>query len=98
MSDHFEIRHEREHYAVFIDGVFHCSADTAVEAANEIEKYIEEKNEAVQLDWTRAVEHVRDIQYETYSPASKNVCKKLLDRYHKGERSRDLYERMMSVY
>lgn len=39
MNDTFEIRHERGHYEVYINGVFYCSADTYGEAANEIETY-----------------------------------------------------------
>lgn len=97
MADHFEIRHEREHYGVYVNGIFHCSADTSVEAAQEIEKYIEEKDQAAQLDWARAVEHARDAQYETYSPACRRTCKKLLDRYYKGERNKNLYEQMISI-
>ena len=62
---------------------------------NLIKKHIEEKEQAAQLDWARAVEHVRDVQYETYSPACRRTCKKLLDRYHKGERSKNLYEQML---
>lgn len=41
MTDNFEIRHEREHYEVYVNGIFYCSADTVVEAAQDIEKYIE---------------------------------------------------------
>lgn len=39
MNDNFEICHEREHYVVYINGVFYCSADTYGEATNEIEMY-----------------------------------------------------------
>lgn len=95
MADSFDIRREREHYEVYVNGTFYCSADTSVEAAHEIEKYIEEKKQAAQLDWRRVVEHVRDTQYETYSPARLRTCNKLLDRYYKGERTKNLYEQML---
>ena len=41
MPEMFEIRNEREHYEIYIDGVFYCSADTYPEAVNEIKAYIE---------------------------------------------------------
>lgn len=31
-----EIRHERDHYAVYVDDEFHCSADTYEEAEEDI--------------------------------------------------------------
>lgn len=33
------IRHEGDHYAVYIDGEFFCSADSYYEAAKEINEY-----------------------------------------------------------
>ena len=39
MNDTFEIRHERGHYEVYINGVFYCSADTYSEANREIDTY-----------------------------------------------------------
>lgn len=36
-----EVMHERDHYEVYIDGMFYCSADTVSEAVYEIEKYYE---------------------------------------------------------
>ena len=97
MTDNFEIRHEREHYEVYVNGAFHCSADTIVEAGCEIDKYIEQQKEVLKLDWDRAYDHVRSVQYETYSPACNRTCEKLLDRYSIGIRTKKLYEEMMSV-
>lgn len=31
------------HYEVYVDGSFVCSADTAVEAAHELDEYLEER-------------------------------------------------------
>ena len=36
MDDTFEIRHVREHYEVYINGKFYCSADTYSEANSDI--------------------------------------------------------------
>lgn len=41
----YEIKHVKDHYEVYINGEFYCSADNMVEAANEITKYIEEHEE-----------------------------------------------------
>lgn len=41
----YEIKHVKDHYEVYINGEFYCSADNMVEAANEITKYIEEYEE-----------------------------------------------------
>lgn len=32
----------KEHYEVYLDGEFFCSADNAIEAAKEIEEYLRE--------------------------------------------------------
>lgn len=39
----YNIKHEHDHYSVYIEGQFYCSADTLVEAATDVEKYIEER-------------------------------------------------------
>lgn len=37
--DNFSIKHEGDHYSVYINGEFFCSADTFYEAAKELEEY-----------------------------------------------------------
>lgn len=37
MEHNIYIRHERDHYAVYVDSVFFCSADTYTEAVHELE-------------------------------------------------------------
>lgn len=37
--DDISIRHEGDHYAVYINGEFFCSADTYYEAAKELTDY-----------------------------------------------------------
>ena len=39
-SKMFTIKYERNHYAVYRDGIFYCSADTLHEAEHEIEEAI----------------------------------------------------------
>lgn len=39
----YEIKREREHFVVYINGNFYCSADDEKEAATEIENYIKER-------------------------------------------------------
>lgn len=39
----YSIKQEYGHYSVYIEGQFYCSADTLVEAATDVEKYIEER-------------------------------------------------------
>lgn len=41
MSDLFEIKPVREHFEIYLDGKFICSADTESEAEKEIETYYE---------------------------------------------------------
>lgn len=41
MSDLFEIKRVREHFEVYLDGKFICSADTEDEAESEIKTYCE---------------------------------------------------------
>lgn len=38
-----QIVRKGSHYEVYIDGVFVCSADTAVEAAKELDSYLDER-------------------------------------------------------
>ena len=38
----YQIAHRYEHYEVYIDGRFFCSADTYMEASRELESYLEE--------------------------------------------------------
>lgn len=38
-----QIVRKGEHYEVYVDGMFVCSADTAVEAAKELDDYIDER-------------------------------------------------------
>lgn len=40
MDDTFEIRHVREHYEVYINEKFYCSADTYSEANSDIRGWI----------------------------------------------------------
>lgn len=40
----YEIKRVKEHYELYIDGVFYCSADTFMEAAEELEKLREKEN------------------------------------------------------
>lgn len=40
-----EIRRNREHLVVYINGEFYCTADNEREAAKEIENYIEERRD-----------------------------------------------------
>ena len=40
-----EIRPMYDHFSVYIDGEFYCSADDAVEAAEEVEKYLAKHKE-----------------------------------------------------
>lgn len=37
MQDTYEIKQSHGHYEVYINGEFYCSADTATEAAKEVE-------------------------------------------------------------
>lgn len=97
MTDTFEIRPEREHYEVYVNGAFYCSVDTTAEANQEIETYIKEQNRREQQKWQYAVENVRRIQYEKYSSGYFRMCGILLERYSNGDRSRDLYERMIAI-
>lgn len=39
----YEIKRNREHFDVYIDGKFYCTADDEKEAAEEIENYMETK-------------------------------------------------------
>lgn len=39
----YDIKREREHFVVYIDNRFFCSADDEKEAAKEIEKYAKER-------------------------------------------------------
>lgn len=36
----YDIRHEGDHYALYINGMFHSSHDTVTEAANEIDSIV----------------------------------------------------------
>lgn len=36
----YEIIPERDHYEVYIDGLFYCSADTLGEAVEEVEEFL----------------------------------------------------------
>lgn len=38
LAEAIEIKHEGNHYAVYVDGVFFCTADTCLEAVKELEK------------------------------------------------------------
>ena len=42
----FEIKPAREHFEVYLDGSFYCSADTESEAEREIKDYISEGGNA----------------------------------------------------
>lgn len=39
----FKIKRDREHFEVYIDNKFYCTADNEKEAAEEIEKYEKER-------------------------------------------------------
>ena len=41
----FDIVAVKEHYEVYINGKFYCSADTAQEAARDIEDFLGKRNE-----------------------------------------------------
>ena len=45
----FEIKPVREHFEVYLDGHFLCSADTESEAEREIKDYTERQNNYVQM-------------------------------------------------
>ena len=36
----FNIKHEKEHFNIYLDGQFYCSADTESEAEMEIKEYL----------------------------------------------------------
>jgi hypothetical protein len=38
MEIEFDIRRERDHYLVFVNGEFFCSADSVMEAMDELQK------------------------------------------------------------
>lgn len=38
----YEIKREKDHYKVYIDGAFYCSADTFKEAVEAIEEFCRE--------------------------------------------------------
>lgn len=39
----YDIKRDREHYVVYINGEFYCTADKQNEAAKEIEEYMKER-------------------------------------------------------
>ena len=39
----YDIVRDREHYVVYIDGVFFCTADKVNEAVKEVETYLAER-------------------------------------------------------
>jgi hypothetical protein len=39
----YKIEREREHFEVYINGKFYCTADNEEEAENEIENYLSER-------------------------------------------------------
>lgn len=39
----YKIKREREHFVVYINGKFYCSADNEKEAAKELENYVKER-------------------------------------------------------
>ena len=39
----YDIVRDREHYVVYIDGEFFCTADKVSEAAEEVEAYLSER-------------------------------------------------------
>ena len=45
INEEFEIRPERDHFAVYINGEFYSSADTYPEAMDDIKEYLKEKGE-----------------------------------------------------
>lgn len=42
-ANDYHIVRDREHYVVYIDGVFFCTADKIKEAAEEVEAYLAER-------------------------------------------------------
>ena len=39
----YKIKRQREHFEVYIDGQFYCSADNEKEAEDEIQNYVSER-------------------------------------------------------
>lgn len=42
----YDIKREREHFVVYINGRFYCSADNETEAENDVEEYLRSGNYA----------------------------------------------------
>lgn len=80
----YDISREREHFVVTINGQFYCTADTYSEAMSDVQKYMDDENLKVELDWLDAVEN-----------AERNYI--LMERYNNGERSQELYDSMMGM-
>lgn len=47
-----KIKRNREHFEVYIDGKFYCSADDQREAEDEIQNYISERGEQNEIEST----------------------------------------------
>ena len=47
-----KIKRQREHFEVYIDGKFYCSADNEREAAMEIENYAKERGDRYETEST----------------------------------------------
>ena len=46
----YKIKREREHFEVYINGKFYCSADNEREAASEIENYVSERGDCYETE------------------------------------------------
>lgn len=80
----YDISREREHYVVTINGKFYCTADTYSEAMTDIQKFMDDENLKIELDWIDAVENAKENDI-------------LMKRYNDGDRSQELYDAMMSI-
>ncbi len=70
--------------------------------SNELSEALQEYKECQSLDWETAVENCRNMQGEALMLGTVGYfyymgCERLLDRYKKGERSRELYEEMINL-
>lgn len=45
-----KIKRNREHFEVYIDGKFYCTADNESEAENEIENYMGERGDYYEIE------------------------------------------------
>lgn len=46
----YKIKREREHFEVYINGKFYCSADNEREAVSEVESYVSERGDCYETE------------------------------------------------